>query len=80
MDFTWDGVILTANFASMVGGERWEREFTIRGALITGLDGLGAGTFFNSDGVVDYHRCNVIGAGRVHGHFRPIGDSWWESM
>ena len=34
----------------------------------------------NSDGVVDYHRCNVIGATGAHGHFRPIGNSWWESM
>lgn len=78
--FTWDGVILTAHFSSMVGGEVDERAFTIRGALISGLDGLGAGTFMNSDGVVDYHRCNVIGATGAHGHFRPMGNSWWESM
>ena len=78
--FTWNGVILAAHFTSMVGGAIWERAFTIRGALISGLDGLGAATFFNSDGVVDYHRCNVIGATGAHGHFRPIGNSWWESM
>lgn len=78
--FTWDGVILAGHFSPMVGGVSWERAFTIRGAVIGGLDGLGAGTFFNSDGVVDYHRCNVIGATGAHGHFRPIGNSWWESM
>ncbi len=80
LGFTWDGVILTAHFSPMVGGASWQRAFTIRGAVISGLDGLGAATFFNSDGVVDYHRCNVIGATGAHGHFRPIGNAWWEFM
>jgi len=78
--FEWDGVILTSHLDPLVAGDPWEREFTIRGAVIAGLDGLGAATFFNSDGVVDYHRCNVIAATRAQGHFRPIGNTWWESM
>ncbi|GMR12226.1 MAG: hypothetical protein BMS9Abin29_0415 [Gemmatimonadota bacterium] len=78
--FTWDGVILTANFDPMVGGSSSQRAFNIRGVLLSGLDGLGTGTFINSDGSVDYHRCNVIRATGAHGHFRPIGNSWWESM
>ncbi|MFV2007590.1 MAG: hypothetical protein ACC667_09080 [Longimicrobiales bacterium] len=79
-NFEWDGVILTSHFEPMVGGNSWEREFVIRGAVIGGLGGGGGGTFINSDGVIDYHRCNVIAATGALGHFRPIGNTWWESM
>ena len=78
--FTWDGIILAAHFDPMSVGTSFEREFIVRGAVFSGLDGLGSATFFNSDGRIDYHRCNVIESARSLGHFRAIGNTWWESM
>ncbi len=78
--FTWDGIILTAHFNPMSGGFNFERQFIVRGAVFSGLDGLASATFFNSDGRIDYHRCNVIQSARALGHFRAIGNTWWESM
>lgn len=78
--FMWDGIILTSHFNPVVTGYAWERPYTIRGIVVSGLGGGGATTFLNSDGSIAYHRCNVLRAARSLAHFRPIGNTWWESM
>lgn len=74
--FVWDGIVMADRIQSPVVDE----DFTIRGTLVTGLDGSGDPVTIQDDGQILFHSCNVARAGAGLAHFIPLSGTWWEEF
>lgn len=72
--FSWDGIILANDMTNYTNGA----DFTVRGLLAVGMDGVGQLMEYTGSGQVYFHSCNVLAAGRKIAQLEPMDGTWWE--
>lgn len=72
--FAWNGIILAGRLGRAEGNDP---RFTVLGLMASGFSSLRHEDVFR-EGLLQYHSCYALAAGRALAHFEPVENTWWE--